>query len=244
MRAIGPALLFLLTLLPGTVRAQTSLSANSYRCVANVGPAPQVPAGLPPGAEVSACRDAEKHIHFFLRTPRPNRDGVCRVYEEEIFPGGIADRAFIPMDYGTSIHALEGWTQRPPEAWRDDGYTPVRESFALVTDGVCPAMSDTRYLPTTNVSNGMLKGLYRAWHAATSSSQAFDKAFAGLAMNAGFSPEFFGHFRAGVLRGQVKPEDIRCDDDGCAVWMGPVFIQFDLVDGRFAFTGLQSAPVP
>jgi hypothetical protein len=245
-RGIGGAALvaaLMLTVL-GAARAQVSFRGNSDLCVANVAASPPSPTGMPPGTEISTCKDRQENIHYFLRAPRPNRDGVCRVYEEEIFPGGPADRAFIRTDYGADIHVLEGWTQRPPEAWRGDGYTPVRESFALVTDGACPTMSDARYLRTTNVSDGMLKGFYQAWGAATSSPQAFDKVFAGLVAKAGFSPAFLGNIRDGALRRQVKPEDIRCDDDGCAAWVGLAFIHFDLVDGRFAFTGLHSAPVP
>jgi hypothetical protein len=245
MRITGP-LLFLLAALsvPGAARGLVTTRGDSYQCVVNLGTPPDSPRDMPPGAQVSTCKDPRENIHYVLRTPRPNRDGVCRVYEEEIFPGAPSDSATIRTDYGTQSRLLKGWTSRPPQAWRGDGYRPMQAGFALLADGECPAVSDPAYVRVTNVSDGMMKAFHQAWSKAISSHQAFDKMFSGLVMKTDFSQRYLSGVRDSVLRGTARPQDMRCDDNGCAAWVGMDVVDFDLVDGRFAFTSLYHAPVP
>jgi hypothetical protein len=138
------------------------------------------------------------------------------------------------MDYGGQFHSIRGWTSRSPQTWKADGYSPIQAGFASLAEGTCPAISDPRYMQTMNVSDGMLKAFHQAWIKAISSPRAFDKAFAALAVRSGFSQTFLGTVRNGALQGRVRLEGMRCGDDGCMVWAGLVFIQFDLVDSHFA----------
>src|ERR1700742_3472474 len=72
-----------------------------HTCIPDMGkpPLPDSLLGVAPGVEFRACNDIGRNAHYFIREPRPNRDGVCRVYETEIFPSSPNDMVLYSTGY-------------------------------------------------------------------------------------------------------------------------------------------------
>ena len=127
------------------------------------------------------CQDGDGNSHYFIRKPRPNRNGVCRTFEDEVFPGTDNDKILVDVLYDGSApnwyFSLKGWKAWPPDDWTLLHYTPRSSVLGLVSDEDCPTGEDARYLSLENVTDGMLKAFQSSWIEATRSSETLDKAF-------------------------------------------------------------------
>ncbi len=125
-----------------------------------------------PTSLVRTCEDARQTTHYFLREVDRNRGGICRLQENEMFLG--TDRA---------VADKREWSRVMPLGWHQEGYTgndvlvPV---LAMLTDGACPPATDLRYVPTSNVTDGMLKQFDRLWRRITASPTALRRALKPL----------------------------------------------------------------
>jgi hypothetical protein len=186
------------------------------------------------------CTDAEGNTHYFIREPRPNRDGVCRAFQNEIFPGTEQDSWMAQIQYdGRDMFVdIKGWKSLPPDAWRSRPYyRPSRHvSLGFVSNEACPPGADPRYVPLTNVTDGVLKEFTRLLEEAAASPQAAARIFGPPVRIE--PPEFSGDFRwLGASWSRVGAID--CDDAGC-IARGPrggsPFISFDTGPGGLRFT--------
>ncbi len=130
------------------------------------------------------CNDEQGNTHYFLRTTRPLRNGVCRLIEDEIFPGSSQDMAFIESDYHelsgmprSVTHGLRGWSPFTPTAWQSRHYHPEHAIFAMLGDGECPLGESPRYI-NTSLPDGMVKAVVALFSKAMESEADFRAAFA------------------------------------------------------------------
>lgn len=189
--------------------------------------------------EFRTCRDTQSNIHYFLRERRPNRQGVCRIFEHEIFPGAPSDRAWFATQYDQhSPQSLSGWREDPPPQWQADKYVAEKGELALVTAETCPPATDARYAAVNNVTDGILKAFDRAWRAASASPGDFDFAFATAALKDGATPATKNSLRDDALSGKVHFGVISCGDDGCVASTRDVNVSFDMGGNGVVFTAL------
>lgn len=127
----------------------------------------------------ATCRDEYKNLHYFLREPRPNHRGVCRQYQQEIFPAAAGEMVFYLADDGVT-QSVNGWTNTVPTAWRKKYSYDAPWGYALLADGDCPPVSDPRYIAVSHITDGMLKAFDARWRDVTKSREDFDKAFADM----------------------------------------------------------------
>ena len=177
-------------------RATCQSESSFYDAHSKDAPAPVAAAlsGRGSGLVFRVCPDGYHDLHYFLRTPRRNPHGVCRVFEEEVFLGTKSDDAIDvsppidvskPPDLNAPVEAdihLAGWTRRVPETWQKIDYAAHKNSLAMLldnADAACPVASDPRYM-TMNASDGMYRGFLRLWRAATVSPRAFDRVFGSV----------------------------------------------------------------
>ena len=94
----------------------------------------------------STCRDAEDNTHYFVRAPRPNRNGVCRAFEEEIFPATASDQIRIQVMYdnmaGEQYIALKRWTRSIPQGWAALKYPSRTQEYEFLIESDCPVVDD------------------------------------------------------------------------------------------------------
>ncbi len=128
------------------------------------------------------CNDADGNTHYFIREPRPNRNDICRIFEQELFPGDEQDLLIVDTLYdGTApdrSFTMTGWKSWPPEAWAKLHYAPRSEILAQASTRACPSGDDVRYVPVGPMTDGMLNGFFKLWSEVSNSPAAFDKAFA------------------------------------------------------------------
>ncbi len=206
------------------------------------------------------CRDADGNTHYFIRKPRPNRDGVCRVVEDELFPGTPKDFVIVDLLYdGTAAgwyFDLHGWTFRPPGDWHALNYGARHKMLALVTSATapCPRTDDVHYIPVS-ATDGMLKTFFGVWRSAKASPDSFDKIFAAVPVLPIPMFERLGTVRTlpGLKRAIFEShEDIASIDcevsglgtaSGCTAWVDLFSITFDVTDRGLAITGVWENPL-
>ncbi|MBS0471024.1 MAG: hypothetical protein JSR60_08135 [Proteobacteria bacterium] len=206
------------------------------------------------------CTDADGNEHYFVRQPRPNRAGVCRVLEDEVFPAKRPSEfvnVSVPTDVSSNEHpfGLAGWTDRAPAAWRRLGYRSETRSFALVTepDGRCPLPDDTRFIPVT-ASDGALREFQRLWHAATATPQDFYREFGSApvlnSIPSGVPKQATAYFLLHdlVFDRHADISSIECQTgstgtDTCSAWIGNISIEFDVSGQGLVVTGIRESPV-
>jgi hypothetical protein len=212
-------------------------SAQALRCADlrlppnNDRPAP-VAADLPGDGKRLAfrtCRDWDGNTHYFLREPRPNRAGVCRSVEREIFPGSARDtvRATLSYDPAAPVFALAGWKDTPPAAWAKAGHSNPVQEFGLVADADCPSGNDPNYVLMFNVSDAVFKSFNTAWDELSRSPDVLRAAVyqfrpvKDAASNAGrMTRRFNDFFITGVAQGRHRLTRVYCGDTGCGARVG------------------------
>lgn len=150
-----------------------ALIANSFKGQANV-------------LVFRTCEDMKKNTHYFIRKPRPNRNGICRIVETEVFPATAEDSVFVDVLYdGVApgwFFTMPGWKSSPPDDWTKLQYHSRGRVFAQRSDGECPPGGDKHYVPIEGVmTDGMLNAFFDLWRDISSSPEAFDRAFANTA---------------------------------------------------------------
>jgi hypothetical protein len=207
------------------------------------------------------CQDSDGNTHYFVRKPRPNRNGICRVAEDEVFPGRAGDFVIADVLYdGTAkgwYFDLHGWTFRPPANWRAMDYRARHQSLALVTtsSAICPRTDDAHYIPVSG-TDGMLKAFFKIWRTATASPGSFDRFFAKVPVQAETafgSPDAVqtrSFLRDIVFKRHADVATVDCDmqemgsEPGCAALVDIVSILFDVTDHGLIITGIRANPIP
>ena len=188
----------------------------------------------------STCQDADGNTHYFVRAPRSNRNGVCRAFEEQIFPATASDRVRIEVTYGNMAGeryvALKGWTRSIPQGWGALKYASQAQEYGFLTDSDCPRGDDARYMALTNVSDDVLKSFQGAWSRISASRQSLEAATAKLptvwtVIEHFDTPERQQKLREraidGVLAGTEIPRGYRCDgENACSVAFNSFGIDF------------------
>src|SRR5579859_1592625 len=132
----------------------------------------------------STCRDAEDNMHYFVRAPRPQQNGVCRAFEEEIFPATASDQIRLEVTHGNRGEgryiALKGWTRSMPQGWAALNYPSRTQQYGFLTQSVCPRSDDENYVPLTNVTDDVLKSFQSGWGRIAASHQSLEAAIAKL----------------------------------------------------------------
>jgi hypothetical protein len=218
-----------------------------------------------PGAILTfrTCRDADGNTHYFVRKPRPNRSGLCRVFEDELFPGRDRDAVSIDVQYdGTApdrSFELRGWTERPPQKWRAMYYEARHESFGLATSAsaACPRSDDARYIPVSG-TDGTITSFFKIWRAATLSREGFDRAFGNVPVLAGMPGEAapsqseisgaLGMLRSAVFDQHLDIFYVDCQTSqlstlsGCVAGIYYSSILFDVTDHGLVINGIRENP--
>jgi hypothetical protein len=189
----------------GPVHAWTAKGADALEAVA------AILAVAGPQVMVRTCEDLRHTIHIFARGPAtiPQRGGVCRMREEEIFP-----------DAGAGIVVggkfVKGWRRSPPPDWLAEGYKQndaLVPTTAFVGGPPCPPPDDPRYIPVESVTDGMLIQFDRLWRRITASPAALRQALkplsVGLALP-GHDDELREDAIKNIAKGSVL-KDIRCN---------------------------------
>lgn len=249
--------------MPHTIQSLSTCAMNEeiYTAASTDAPAPVAHSFGGRGKEVSfrTCRDGDGITHFFIRKPRPNRNAICRVVEDELFPADDSDFVIVDVLYdGTNpswYFELHGWTFRPPAAWSEMGYRARHRSLALVTAdaATCPPTNDARYIPVSG-TDGLIKTFFRRWRAITASPEDFDRALAPVPVLPvpPFSndPDRVRHaVHTQVFDRHQDVEGIRCDEQelsiqgGCQAFVGDFSIFFDVTDHGLEITGIRENPV-
>jgi len=121
------------------------------------------------------CRDYDGNTHYFIRKPRPNRNGVCRIFESEIFPGSETDFIIVDVLYDGMApnwsFDLKEWKGVPPQAWISMRYTPQSSILGFATTESCPPGEDARYIPVGDVTDGLMTTFPTYWEKITQSQQ-------------------------------------------------------------------------
>jgi hypothetical protein len=196
------------------------------------------------------CQDGDGNIHYFIRKPRPNRNGVCRTFEDEVFPGTDGDRILVDVLYDGSApnwyFSLKGWKAWPPDGWTLLHYTPRSSVLGFVSNEDCPTGEDARYLSLANVTDGMLKAFQSTWIEATRSSETLDKAFRNVPTVSGAtgkidpqpSQALRDRLSAAVFVEHDKITAISCDTGGCTAFLTDQAVGFDFAAGGIVITKL------
>ena len=198
------------------------------------------------------CRDADGNTHYFIREPRPNRNGVCRVFENEVFPG--------PSKYGVSVRLLydgtapgayfnmKSWSAWPPDDWTLLHYSRRSSVLGFVTNEDCPIGDDVRYIPLQNVTDGMLKAFQSAWIEATGSPETLDKVFRNVPTLGSEHPgqidtppsqKLRDRFRNDIFNGHNTVVEMSCAEDGCSAYLRDQAVGFDFTTSGIVFTKLE-----
>jgi hypothetical protein len=252
-------LLGLLTMLPmRALHAQIWSGGPSLSCQPDKLYAASNHAGAPPAVEAAiealsgpssnlmfaTCSDGFHNLHYFLRESRPNRDGVCRQYENEIFLASDSSSVWV-RTRGDNPSPLKGWRSAAPAQWGTQGYKTVSREFALLTNGECPSGFDPRYMVVTHITDGMLKSFDAHWHETIRSPEAFDKAFAGMQSKYGVSVKDMQKLEASLrddaLQNKVRFTGMSCGDkgDGCTADTNlGLHVEFDVAEGGIALTSI------
>lgn len=198
------------------------------------------------------CRDGDGNTHYFIREPRPNRNGVCRTFEQEVFAGTPADSVQVRVLYdGMAPHwyfNLKGWKYWPPDEWALLHYARQSAVLGFVTPEACPLGDDPRYINLGNVTDGMLTSFQRAWDTATRTPAALEKAFATVptvtsftgAIDAQPSQRLRASLQKAVFERHEKIEGIFCSEGGCTAWLGSVSVSFDATPTGIALRTLNA----
>jgi hypothetical protein len=205
------------------------------------------------------CKDADANTHYFVREPRPIRNGICRTFEVELFPGTAKDGAFIFTLYDGSAEGyfiLPGWKDSPPSDWEKLHYFPEGQVLAQQQASSCPEGDDKGYIPVTDtMTDGMLNAFFDLWRNVSSSPSSFDKAFLNTKSDglSGFKEdhaELVQKLRSDLFdKGDMRPtlELIRCEigrNAGCSAFFNSVEIGFDVTDTGMQITRIDPIVVP
>lgn len=198
------------------------------------------------------CRDGDGNTHYFIRAPRPNRNGICRVFEHEVFPGTENDSAIVQVLYsgmepGWEV-TIRRWKMWPPDEWTLMHYSRQSAVLGFVTGQACPLGDDPRYIGLENVSDGMLTSFQSKWEAVTRTPTALEEAFAGVptvtafsgAIDAQPSARLRENLRRSVFERHRKVESISCHEGGCTAWLDSVSVDFDVTPSGIAFKALKA----
>jgi hypothetical protein len=191
----------------GSVHVWTAEDAGVPEAVA------AILAATGPQAMVRTCEDLRHAIHIFVRSPAiiPQRGGVCRMREEEIFPDTSAAASI-----GIGGRSVKGWRRTPPPDWLAEGYKQndaLVPTTAFVGDVPCPPPDDPRYIPAENVTNGTLIQFDRLWQRITASDAALRQALRPLPVGPAL-PSHEEQLRERAVKAILeKPAltDIRCN---------------------------------
>jgi hypothetical protein len=240
---------------PGTL---ASLSACEHAPRLFTADGPDMPAALAGsfagplrGMAVRTCVDMDGGLHYFVREPRPNRNGICRVQEREIFPmrdAAVTLAASYEAVGPESAIILKGWSDAPPPAWREKGYRAEPRTLGLMSDAPCPRGDDRRYVPVHNSSDAMLTLFHRQWARIIASPEAFDRAFAAVAWLDDPAHRPATPFSRTALRRYVfekggAPTSLACDEAQCRVQFGLAVVRFDAAADGLVPTGLGTLTV-
>ena len=191
------------------------------------------------------CLDGSKNTHYFVRELRRQHAGVCRAYEEEVFPAPT-HRMWITMPYSPETVTLDGWSTEPPGEWKALGYaTQFRDlglqpkELGFATDDACPDPSDRRYIIVSNVSDGVLESFDHLWRRTTASPDAFAKAFPPEALKNQKFLQTALYRHAPFTRIACGAEDAEGD---CEAVMEDFVVHFDVTDAGLAITGMSQIP--
>lgn len=228
---------------PGTVQAlmdcfgQRTFSANSPD-------APEIIASHFSGDGARLvfrnCRDTDENTHYFVRAPHASQNGVCRIFEEEIFPASPSEQARIEVTYGNMrsrrYAVLKGWTSSIPQGWAALRYPARTQAYGFLTESACPLGDDARYMPLTNVTDEVLMSFQSAWSRIAASRQSLEAAIGKLpAALTGIehfdTPERKQRLRErviqDVLAGGEIPYEYRCDTGNtCSVFFNDFGLDF------------------
>jgi hypothetical protein len=255
--AFGSAMAFVVPSRPGTVNAlMDCFDERLFNAQSRDAPAAVAAAFAGQGSKLAfrTCRDTDRNIHYFLREPRPNPNGVCRTFEKEVFIGAPSDGAHVRLEYSGTVDnwyfVLRGWTETPPASWSAMRYPARSQVFGFVADGDCPPGDDTRYMALTNVTDGTLKAFLQAWSRVAASPESARAALGGFLVEAHPIPRFNTPERQRQFRERViaavssRKESLAamsCDTTGCAAQFDSFYAAFDIGPNGIVLTGL--APV-
>lgn len=151
--------------------------------------------------------------------------------------------------------SVDGWTGTIPTAWRKKYVYSAPIGYALLTDGECPPVSDSRYMRVGLITDGMLKAFDAHWRNATQSREDFDKAFADMQPILGVPMEVtlkemqdmaIG-LRVAAFKGNLQVTGISCGGqlDGCVADTNlDIHIGFDLTENGISFLYLLPTYIP
>jgi hypothetical protein len=198
------------------------------------------------------CKDADSNTHYFVRKPRPNRNGICRIFEQELFPGTAKDEEIIDTLYdGTAkgwYFVLPGWKSWPPSDWEKLHYFSQSQVLAQQSASLCPGGEDVGYVPVTaSMTDGMLNAFYDLWRKISASPAVFDKEFlntksdgyTGLALTENHAA-LVQALRSELFdKNGTRPslEFLNCEigtRPGCSAYFNSIVVGFDVTD-----TGMQ-----
>jgi hypothetical protein len=133
-----------------------------------------------PRVLVRTCEDFRHLTHTFVRSDAiiPQRNGVCRMREEEVFPDANPNASIAP---GGKL--VKGWRRLAPAEWLAEGYKEndaLVRTTAFVGDVPCPPPDDPRYITVDNLTDGTLKQFDALWRHLTVSQAGLLKAFRAL----------------------------------------------------------------
>jgi len=168
------------------------------------------------------CHDFDANTHYYVRAPRPKWNGVCRAFEEEIFPAAASDRVRVPVTYRSmgQYIVIRGWTRSIPQNWATLHYATRTWEYGFPTVGACPFGDDPRYASLANITDDVLKSFQSGWGRIAASQQSLETAIAKLpAVIVGIehfdTPERQQQLREraikAVLEGRERPIGYRCD---------------------------------
>ena len=252
-----PAVAFVVPSPPGSVQAlmdcfdERLFSAQS----ANVPPA--IAASFRgQGAKLAfrTCRDADRNIHYYLREPRPNRNGVCRTFEKEVFLGSASDRVLVHLLYDSNApnwyFMLSGWSSLQPPKWTAMRYPARSQVLGFIAESDCPPGDDPRYMPLGNVTDGTLRSFQQMWERISASPEILQAALERLPVSrvTGIerfdTPERKRAFKertiTRVLKEKPQLQGMTCHEGGCAAWFDYWTVEFDVGPNGIVLTGLRA----
>jgi len=201
------------------------------------------------------CRDLENNLHYQVRYVAPNVAGVCRMFEEEVFPAQPDSLAIIAISYGWNRQGLtpvirgKGWSQTVPPAWAKRHYRRYSGTLALVKAGACPGGDSEAYIPVHHVPDGMLKQFTGLWTRVSATHEALEQTVMGapLAFHFGSPPydDDASKRRIVVMLEQApRIDDIACDLRDCIARLDRIYVHFDAGPDGVMITGVEEGVQP
>ncbi len=192
-----------------------------------------------------SCRDDDGNTHYFVRASYPKQNNVCRILDQEIFPGSDGDQSMIDTGPHNDL-TIKGWKAWPPDDWTLMHYTRQSRALGFVTTADCPLGNDPHYIVLDHVTDGMLNAFQKAWTRVTKSPASLAKAFGAVPTASGAEGQIDAK-PSQALRDRLqsrnftfhdKPSWIDCEAKGCTAYFENLAIAFDVGPTGIVFTKL------